>query len=128
LQPWGWLLLTPLVFWRQPSARLVAIMACLPQSPFPYEAVVLFLVLHTWGEAALIWLTTALAWHFVPVDSGADPRNLYEYLPALAPKMMAGAYLPAAAIVLRQGWMARRRAGASISPSAAAHSVSGASG
>jgi hypothetical protein len=113
VQPWGWLLLSLLVFWRESSARLILIMACLPQSPLIYEAVVLFLVVRTWGEAAWLWLTTFAVWWFVPINV-VDPTNVYEALPANAPKMVLAAYLPAAVIVLRQGWMARAQSKAKI--------------
>ena len=107
LQPWGWLLLTPLVFWKYPPARFLVVLACLPQSPLFYEAVLLFLVVRTWGEAAWLWLTTLLVWRFMPI-SVADPSNVYEVLPAGAPKMLWGAYLPALVVVLRQGWQERK--------------------
>jgi hypothetical protein len=107
LLPWGWLLVTPLAFVKYPPARFLVLMACLPQSPLFYEAVLLFLVVRTWGEAAWLWLTTLLVWRLMPI-SVADPTNLYEVLPAGAPKMLWGAYLPALAVVLRQGWQERR--------------------
>ena len=106
LLPWGWLLLAALVFWKNPPARFLVLMACLPQSPLFYEAVVLFLVVRTWGEAGWLWLTTLLVWRFMPI-SGADPSNVYEVLPAGAPKMLWARTLPAFAIVIRQGWQER---------------------
>ena len=107
LAPFGWILLAPLVFWRFPSSWFVVTMACLPQAPLVYEAVVLFLVVRTWGESACLWLTTILGWTFVSA-SYADPSNPAQVLAALAPKMLWGAYIPAAAIVCRQGWQERR--------------------
>jgi hypothetical protein len=106
LLPWGWLLMAPLVFLKYPAARFLVLMACLPQSPLFYEAVLLFLVVRTWGEAAWLWLTTLVVWRFMPI-SVADPTNVYEVLPAGAPKMLWGAYLPALAVVMRQGWRER---------------------
>ena len=106
LQPWGWLLLTPLVFWRYPQARFVALVACLPQSPLMYEAVLMFLVVRTWGEAAVLWVTTLVAWRYY-TSQVTNPSDVYTVLPALAPSMLWGAYLPAAAIVMRQAWTLR---------------------
>ena len=109
LLPWGWLLLTPLAFWKYAPARFLVVLACLPQSPLFYDAVVLFLVVRTWGEAVWLWLTTLLVWRFMPIDV-ADPSNIYEVLPANAPRMLWGAYLPALAVVVRQGWEQRESA------------------
>ena len=111
LLPWGWLLLAPLVFWNYPPARFLVLLACLPQSPLFYEAVLLFLVVRTWGEATWLWLTTLLVWRFMPINV-ADPSNVYEVLPAGATKMLWGAYLPALAVVMRQGWQERTWAAA----------------
>ena len=86
--PFGWLLLAPLVFWRYPPTWFVVLMACLPQAPLLYEAVVLFLVIRTWGEAAFFWATTITAWRFVPVD--APSGDQYQALASLAPKMLWG--------------------------------------
>lgn len=115
LQPWGWLLLTPLVFWRHPPARFVAVIACLPQSPYFYEAVILFLIVRTWSESAVLWLAMVVAVRYVPVDATIDTNNLAQLMAGWAPKMMLGGYLPAAAIVIRQGWMDRQWRGRSIS-------------
>ena len=107
LLPWGWLLLTPLTFCKYPPARFLVLLACLPQSPLFYEAVLLFVVVRTWGEAVWLWLTTLLVWLLMPIQV-ADPSNVYEVLPAGAPKMLWGAYLPGLTIVIRQGWQERK--------------------
>lgn len=106
LLPWGWLLLGLLAVWKYPPAWFLIAVACLPQSPLFYEAITLFLVARTWGESAVLWLTTVTVWAFVPT-AAVDPRNAYEALPAGAFKMLWGAYLPAALIVIRQGWRER---------------------
>ncbi len=71
LSPGGFLALLSLLRWRRPEARLIAALACVPQTPVLYETVPLFLVPRTfWQAAALVacsyaqhhvaqWLTPA---------------------------------------------------------------------
>jgi hypothetical protein len=55
----GVIALLALFRWRRPEARLIAMLACVPISPLPYEMVALYLVPRTAGEAALM---SALSW------------------------------------------------------------------
>ena len=53
-RPGSFLALLCLLRWRRPEARLVAALACVPQTPMLYEAVPLFLVPRTVFEAATL--------------------------------------------------------------------------
>lgn len=55
LYPGGVVALLALLRWRRPEARLVAALACVPQSTVQYEAVPLFLVPRTFGETWVLW-------------------------------------------------------------------------
>ncbi|WP_275831618.1 hypothetical protein [Roseisolibacter sp. H3M3-2] len=59
-QPFGWLPLLALLRWRDPDARLIAVLACVPQNPFFYDQLPLALVARSgwsaFGLAALSWV------------------------------------------------------------------------
>jgi hypothetical protein len=60
LFPGGVLTLLCLARWRRPEARLVAVLACVPQTPLLYETVPLFMVPRTfWQAATLVGLSYA---------------------------------------------------------------------
>jgi hypothetical protein len=50
-----------LLRWRRPEARLVFVLACVPQTPLLYETVPLFLVPSTITEGGILWLGSWLA-------------------------------------------------------------------
>jgi hypothetical protein len=54
LAPGGFLALLVLLRWRRPEARLVAALACIPQSPLLYETVPLFLIPRSFWQAATL--------------------------------------------------------------------------
>jgi hypothetical protein len=53
--PGGAFALLALLRWRRPEARLLAALACVPQTPLLYETVPLFLVPVTLVEGAVLW-------------------------------------------------------------------------
>lgn len=59
----GPIVLLALLQWRQPAARLLVALACIPHTTMPYESLPLFLLVRRWYEgaalAALGWLTLA---------------------------------------------------------------------
>jgi hypothetical protein len=57
-RPGGVLVLAALYRWRRPEARLLVAWACMPHTPELYEAVPLFLIPRTWGEAGLLTILT----------------------------------------------------------------------
>jgi hypothetical protein len=94
----GPFILLALLRWRRPEARLLAALGCVPQSPFLYEAVPLFLVPRTGPEAAgLAGLTVAvkIAWEL------GKPYNGYEETSAAMGQWMVYLlYLPCVLMIL----------------------------
>lgn len=97
--PFGWLLLLALLRWRQPEARLLVAMACVPQLLFFADQLILGLVARTKEEAELYagcGIAASLVW--LLRLSPHDPN-----LTGLAaPYVMLGCYLPALALVLHR--------------------------
>ena len=91
--PGGFLILTALLRWRRPEARLVAALGLVPQTMSLYELVPLFLVVQRWREAWLLWACTAAAFALGRID-GSFIGN--------AQWVVWLGYLPAVAIVLLQ--------------------------
>lgn len=97
-QPFGWLLLLAAIRWRQPEARLLFAMACVPQLLYFADQLALGLVARKRSEAvALAWcgLIAAVTW-FVLLPVGVP------HVAPAAPYVMAGLYLPALIVVLRR--------------------------
>jgi hypothetical protein len=97
LMPGGFLALAALLRWRRPEARLVAALACVPQTLLPYEAVPLFLVPRTLRECAIMLaLSYAVAAVMPPGNPFTGTRD------ATDTAMVLLLYLPATLIVLRR--------------------------
>jgi hypothetical protein len=94
----GPLLLLGLVRWREPDARFLAALACVPQTFSSYDAFLLFLVVRTRREAlVLVAATTAMT----AVVGVIGPAPTYaETVHRFASFRIAIVYLPALAIVL----------------------------
>jgi hypothetical protein len=110
LMPGGFLALLALLRWRRPEARLIAAMACVPQTLLLYEAVPLFLVPRTLWETGLMVFLSYVALGRMPhgeafaADIDASGKVIVLLL-----------YLPATLIVLRRpnegvlpAWIERR--------------------
>jgi len=95
-RPFGWLLLLALLRWRRPEARLLACLACVPQTSVLYETLPLFLIAQTRIEVVVLAILS-----YVPnaFDSDQFP-SLADRLTALWPWLLVCAYLPALAMVL----------------------------
>lgn len=105
---WGGpFILLALVKWRRADARLLAALACVPQTPVLYEVVPLFLLVRTFREATFLTVLMALvvkivqanehAAHLSPALTGAD----YNTWMALNGQWMVWlVYLPCTALVL----------------------------
>jgi hypothetical protein len=100
--PWGAVLLLALVRWRDPSARLLLAMACVPQLGFFADQLPLFLVARTKREALLFvgGGLAAFAVYVTRVVTSPDPTWP-------GPYVALGCYLPALWIVLRRPSPAR---------------------
>jgi hypothetical protein len=94
----GPLILLALLRWRRADARLLAALACVPQTPVLYEVVPLFLLVRTFREAALLIVLTGLAGTIVDRTAlGLD----YDAWMALNGQWMVWlVYLPCTAMVL----------------------------
>src|SRR5262249_33259563 len=57
----GPLILLSLAKWKRPEARLLAVLACVPQTTLLYEAVPLFLVVERWYEGLALSILTIVA-------------------------------------------------------------------
>lgn len=96
--PLGVVLLLALLRWRQPEARLLFALACVPQLLFFADQLAVGLVARTRSElTALVALQLAawLAWW-----SWVGPNDAY--VDFAAPFVMVGVYLPALVVVLRR--------------------------
>jgi hypothetical protein len=96
---WGGpFILLALLKWRRADARLLAALACMPQTPVLYEVVPLFLLVRTFREAALMVLLTGIAGTIVEsVARGAD----YNTWMAINGQWMVWlVYLPCTAMIL----------------------------
>jgi hypothetical protein len=94
LQPGGFVALIGLLRWRRPEARLLMALACVPQTLVLYEALPLFLVPRTLGEAAVLLLASDMAQMVEAIVSGGAITKGGAGLWFL--------YLPAALMVLRR--------------------------
>jgi hypothetical protein len=98
--PGGFIVLACLARWRRPEARLVAVLACVPQTLMPYETVPLFLVPTAWHDALLL---TALSWGAVTwVMMHVPPTDFPRFVTASAPVMVWALYLPTTMMILRR--------------------------
>ena len=97
LMPGGFLALLALLRWRRPEARLIAALACVPQTMLLYEAVPLFLVPRTLRETELLVLLSFVALGFMPHTSAYAPD-----IDASGRWIVIFLYLPATLMVLRR--------------------------
>src|SRR5581483_7514987 len=71
-RPGGVLVLLALVRWKEPAARMLVALACIPHTTLPYETLYLFLVPQTWGRA---WLLCALSYVAPGLVGRVDPMT-----------------------------------------------------
>lgn len=95
--PGGPIALLALLRWRRPEARLLAAMACVPQTLIPYEGVLLFLIPRGWIECALLVASSHLMTQWiVPYDD----VDLATWIAIVGPAMTMFLYVPATVMVL----------------------------
>src|SRR4029078_6587043 len=87
----GPLILLALIRWRRPEARLIAALACVPQTTLLYEAVPLFLVVYGWYEGLMLSILTIIVgvWPVSPQTAGYNASVW-----ATGDVMVLGLYLP----------------------------------
>jgi hypothetical protein len=93
----GPLILLSLLKWRRPEARLLAALACVPQTTLIYEAVPLFLVVNRWYEGLALSVLTFVAGAW-PVPPQSSDYNLSLW--ATGDVMVLSLYLPCVVFVL----------------------------
>ncbi len=103
LRPGGALLLLGLLRWREPEARLLAALACVPQTAGLYESLPLFLIPRDKGEgyllAALSYVPAFELWVLNPHAASGPLESVIE---AKWPLLFLSLYLPALVMVLRK--------------------------
>lgn len=98
--PEGFLALAALLRWRRPEARLVAVLACVPQSLWPYDLVLLFLVPKTAPEALVL---TIVSWaQYLAILLDGHPFGSAPYLLEFGITSVFALYLPATLMILQR--------------------------
>ena len=112
--PGGILALLSLLRWRRPEARLVAALACVPQTPAIYETAPLLLVPRTFWEAAAL-VALSYVQHLSMGALVAEPRGLAEFMDIGGRLIIPLIYLPVTLMILRRpnegavpAWLERR--------------------
>lgn len=101
MRPGGFLLLLALIRWRQPEARLLAALACVPQIIGLYESLALFLIPRTrWQGYALAGLSYVAAFGQVAAVPRTPGMSLETMLAARWPFIFLCLFLPALILVL----------------------------
>jgi hypothetical protein len=105
-----------LVRWRRPEAWLVLVAACVPQTWYPYNGLLLLLVAQTYHEACVLSLVSSAAWVAAALLSDGPARSP-QVRSAQEAALIFGCYLPAAIAVIRRpnegpppfflGWLKR---------------------
>ncbi len=103
LTPFGAVLVLAVLRWRQPEARLLLFMACMPQNALFYDQFPLLLIPKTRREALIAACCSFAAYLygnlFVQILPGMDRAGRTAQL---LPYVIAGLYLPALVMVLRR--------------------------
>ena len=101
LLPGGFLLLLSLIKWRRPEARLLAVMAIVPQSLLFTDQLMLWLVPRTRNESMILSILSLPAMFLGVMNVGANP-NVASYTRSMGPAILALIYLPCLIMVLRR--------------------------
>jgi hypothetical protein len=100
LRPGGFLLLLSFLRWRRPEARMLGVLALVPQTTLLYEMVPLLLIPQTWREMLAICGLSLVAGAFM---LRTDPsHHLTSSILTLWPAFLLLAYLPCLFLVLRR--------------------------
>jgi hypothetical protein len=109
--PVGFLTLLALLRWRRPEARLLVVLGMVPQSPFVYEALPLFLVPRTRFQTYGLVVGSDLALGVYLYARGMSPDVFFRINGVAVVALM---YLPALVMVMRRpnegalpGWLER---------------------
>jgi len=97
--PIGFLTLLALLRWRRPEARLLAVLGVVPQSPFVYEALPLFLIPRTRYQTYALVIGSDVALGVYALARGIDQSRFY-WINGIA--VVVTMYLPALVMVMRR--------------------------
>jgi len=100
MRPAGFLLLATLLRWRRPEARLLAALACVPQTPTFYDHVLVFVVARTTLQSLVLAVMTLVVYFAVAFASPFD--TFQQWGDFVANATLAFIYAPAAIMVLRR--------------------------
>jgi hypothetical protein len=100
MRPAGVLLLATLLRWRRPEARLLAALACVPQTPGFYDHVLVFVVPQTTRESLVLAVMTFAVYFAVAFASPFD--TFQQWGDFVANATLVFIYAPAAIMVLRR--------------------------
>jgi len=114
----GPLLLLALLRWRRPEARLLAVLACVPQTFSSYDSLILFLAVRTRREGLFLAACSLLVTAYVAMKGPAP--TYAETVHRFAPIRLWVLYLPAVAMVLMRRNAADDEVAASLNPPIAA--------
>ncbi len=99
LLPGGFVMLLALLRWRRPEARMLVVLACIPQSMLFYDQLLLWLVPATLIESASLGILSFIGWsiarHYVG-DSTAEVSR------AFAPAILYSIFIPCLLMILRR--------------------------
>src|SRR5215211_3435639 len=94
----GFAILLVLFRWRRPEAWLLFLLASIPQTPYPYNVLVLLALANTWREAGLLSIISSLG---SLVKQRAHVHDLAS-LDIMANMMVVSAFIPATLMILRR--------------------------
>ncbi len=100
-QPGGFLLLLALLRWRRPEARLLFMMAIVPQSLLYYDQLILWLIPRTRVQMMTLSLLSAVAF-VIGAFRFPESATTADWSAANAPGIIALLYLPCLLMVLRR--------------------------
>jgi hypothetical protein len=96
----GFLVLLAALRWRRPEARLILLLACVPQTGSWYETLPLLLVAQTRRESQLLSIVSSLGFLAIRFMIHGQPEAQFNQ--EVSALMIAFAYLPATIVVLRK--------------------------
>jgi hypothetical protein len=99
LLPGGFLLLLALLRWRRPEARMLIVLACLPQSMLYYDQLLLWLVPVTLIESASLGILSFVGWSIARCFIGDTTAEVSR---AFAPAILFSIFFPCLLMILRR--------------------------
>lgn len=90
-----------LIRWRRPEAWLIFVAACMPQSWYAYNGLILLAIAASFREASILSLTSSAGWVIAYLYFAGDWRSA-ETRAVMENVLVALCYLPATMLVLRR--------------------------